>query len=909
MPDQFQPCPQCGTRLKPGTTGGLCLRCLLSFGLKDAAVPDEADESTGEFPDTFDRFRIIEKIGEGGCGVVYRAEQLQAVRREVALKVIKLGMDTATVIARFEAERQALAMMDHPGIAKVFDAGSSRSGRPFFAMELVRGERITDFCDRRQLSIPQRLELFARVCEAVQHAHQKGVIHRDLKPSNILVAEDSGAPSIARQESPAESKPSDARRSAALPHAQPKVIDFGIAKATSRQRLADHTIYTAFDQFIGTPAYMSPEQAGATGEDVDTRSDIYSLGVLLYELLTGRPPFEPERLRQAAVDEVFRIIRDEEPARPSARLTEQLTAAKRVGQIVLVTPCAPLSNQGHLFSRDGAHGVTRHTATTTATSAFSPRRLQEWIHQVRGDLDWIVMKALEKQPSRRYETASEFARDIGRHMSEQPILARPPTLPYRVGKLIRRKKGIVFSTGFIMVALLTAFFVSITRYTKEHEARQFAVTAERKAVEQAARSQATVAFLQQMLESVGPSVALGRDTTLLRQVLDQAVGRIDRELKGHPEAQADLCAIIGRTYYDIGNFDQAEQMQRTALELLLSIHGPVSSAIAGCLLDLAGVLNTRGHDEDHIEAESHARRAVTIRQDILGREDPAVADALDILAWSLAAQGKRSESVNASRASLAIKERHLGSHSVALVQPLSSLGWFLLGEEGRLAEAEQLLRRALDISRSGLPPGHPFIYEQMRGLSAVLIASGRYTESETTIREIIQARRTYYGEKYETLPSDLIMLADNLAKQKRLPEAEEAMREAIEVQIIWRGDEHFVLAKYHYQNLVQILCEREKWEEAEHVAFRWASLAHKLNDEKTRFFALQSLASILIRLEKWREAEQAILARIAICERSVGKLDWAPLECETLQQLAQECRFKQQEALKAGSEFQFEADR
>ena len=242
MSDTTQTCPQCGTRLKPGLPGSLCLNCLLSFGLKEKAADPEAEfekPSGGRADDTFDRFRVIEKIGEGGCGVVYRAEQLQPVRREVALKVIKLGMDTRNVIARFDAERQALAMMDHPGIAKIFDAGISHEGRPFFAMELVSGEPFTDYCDRRQLAVAQRLELFARVCEAVQHAHQKGIIHRDLKPSNILVTERDGV-------------------------AQPKVIDFGIAKATSRQRLTDQTLYTAFEQFVGTPAYMSPKRGQLT---------------------------------------------------------------------------------------------------------------------------------------------------------------------------------------------------------------------------------------------------------------------------------------------------------------------------------------------------------------------------------------------------------------------------------------------------------------------------------------------------------------------------------------------------------------------------------------------------------------------------------------------------------------------
>ena len=463
MSDEMKCCAQCGTRLKPDAPSGLCLRCLLSFGLKDVSPgsnerSDAAPPVTmaGAVADEFDRYRIIEKLGEGGCGVVYRAEQLVPVRREVALKVIKLGMDTATVIARFEAERQALAMMDHPGIAKVFDAGSSRQGRPFFAMELVSGERITDFCDQRQLPIAQRLELFARVCEAVQHAHQKGIIHRDLKPSNILVTEQDGV-------------------------AQPKVIDFGIAKATSRQRLADQTIYTAFDQFIGTPAYMSPEQAGATGEDVDTRSDIYSLGVLLYELLTGRPPFEPERLRQAAVDEIFRIIRDEDPARPSARLTTM--SAPELSEISRCRFAAP------------------------------PKLLRE----LRGDLDWVVMKALEKLPARRYETANALAVEVRRHLHHEPVLARPPTAAYRFQKMVRRNKLAFAAATAVLAALVAGLAMTSWMFLKEREARQRAVSAERtqERLRNEAEAQAYGSDLNLAARSLSENGSLGGVVNLL----------------------------------------------------------------------------------------------------------------------------------------------------------------------------------------------------------------------------------------------------------------------------------------------------------------------------------------------------------------------------------------------------------
>jgi serine/threonine protein kinase len=337
-------------------------------------------------------YKLLEQIGEGGCGVVYVAEQEEPVRRRVALKILKLGLNTREVIARFEAEQQALALMEHSNIAKILDAGVTDSGRPYFVMELVRGIRMTEFCDQNKLNTADRLELFAQVCHAVQHAHQKGVIHRDLKPSNILVTVNDGQP-------------------------VPKVIDFGIAKATAGQRLTDQTLYTAFQQFIGTPAYMSPEQATMTNVDIDTRSDIYSLGVLLYELLTGQTPFDARELLRSGLDEMSRTLRETEPVRPSTRLQTMVKAELKT---------AALHRQ------------------------VEPIKL---IHLLRGDLDWIVMKALEKDRNRRYESAIAFARDVQCHLQNQPILARPPSALYRLRKFTRRHR-LALAAGITVLASL-----------------------------------------------------------------------------------------------------------------------------------------------------------------------------------------------------------------------------------------------------------------------------------------------------------------------------------------------------------------------------------------------------------------------------------------------------------------------
>ena len=399
--------------MPPDAVDGLCARCLarVAFGEgrekaegrrqkaeeERAGAPEGATITVKVEPDMLleagggriGRYKLLEKIGEGGFGLVYMAEQVEPIQRKVALKIIKVGMDTHAVIARFEAERQALALMDHPNIARVLDAGATEAGRPYFVMELVKGIPITDYCDQYRLSPAERLALFIKVCHAVQHAHQKGIIHRDLKPSNVLVTLHDGEP-------------------------VPKVIDFGIAKALG-QKLTEKTLFTGFAQMIGTPAYMSPEQAEISALDVDTRSDVYSLGVLLYELLTGTTPFQKETLAKAALDEIRRMIRETEPPKPSTRLRTLGEKATEIAQ-------------------------HRHV------EAAALSRL------VRGDLDWIVMKCLEKDRTRRYETANGLANDIERHLADEPVTAAAPTMAYRTQKFIQRHKASLATAAALVAA-------------------------------------------------------------------------------------------------------------------------------------------------------------------------------------------------------------------------------------------------------------------------------------------------------------------------------------------------------------------------------------------------------------------------------------------------------------------------
>ncbi len=698
----------------------------------------------GEKPgDRIGNYKILQLIGEGGCGSVFMAEQEQPVRRRVALKVIKLGMDTKNVIARFEAERQALALMDHPNIAKVFDAGATETGRPFFVMELVRGIKITEYCDQNNLSTNERLKLFKEVCQAIQHAHQKGIIHRDIKPSNILVTQHDGMP-------------------------VPKVIDFGIAKATG-QRLTDKTVFTEFDQFIGTPAYMSPEQAEISGQDIDTRSDIYSLGVLLYELLTSRTPFDPKELMQIGLDAMRRAIREIEPPRPSTRLSTMLDAD-------LTT-------------------IARQRQAAT----------QKLIHLIRGDLDWIVMKSLEKNRTRRYETASSFAGDIEHFLNNEPVVARPPTALYRFQKLVRRNQVVFTASTAVATTIVAGLVVSTWLLFREQAAR-------RDADREAQRSQQVAHFLEDMLKGVGPGVALGRDTTLLREILDKTLARVTNDLKDQPEVQAEICNTLGEVYRALGQSGKAEQLHRNARSLLNLARGAKRRDVAVSLNDLALVLRDQGKFP---EAEALQREALELRRKLYGDEHAEVAESLNNLALVLRSEGRLAEAERLHREALMMDLKLFGHDHLAVATSLNNLA-LTLDAEGKPTDAEPCLRESLDIQKKLLGDNQPGLAITIDNLAFVLREEGKLDEAEALEHQSLAMQRKIFGPEYPSVATAINNLGLILAAQGKPAEAESLLREALAQRRKLLGRQHPELAA-SLHHLAMLMREGEKLDEAEQL--------------------------------------------------------------------------------------------
>lgn len=766
--------------------------------LKQSAPEAEATAEApfGEKPgDRIGRYKLLQQIGEGGCGVVYLAEQEQPVRRRVALKIIKPGMDTKNVMARFEAERQALALMDHPNIAKVFDAGATESGRPYFVMELVRGVKITEYCDSKSLSTEERLNLFVQVCRAVQHAHQKGIIHRDIKPSNILVTTtEEGLP-------------------------LPVVIDFGIAKATTKQQLTDRTLFTAFEMLIGTPAYMSPEQADLSSVDVDTRTDVYSLGVLLYELLTGAPPFDSTSLMKAGLDETRRIIRERDPDRPSQRL------------------------------------ITMAGADLTTTARHHRSAPPALIRSVQGDLDWIVMKALEKDRTRRYETANGLALDVERYLANEPILARPPSKLYKLQKTVQRNRLLFAGVGVITVLLVTGLILVSASLAGEKRSRREAEDAQTKAEAASAKSQQVTKFLEDMLNGVEPSVALGRDTTMLREILNRTAERVGKEMTNQPAVEAELLGLLGTLYQQIGNYDRAEEMHRGAFAIRRKLFGSESPEAAKSLNDLGLALM----DNNKLpEAEEDHREALAIRQQLYGKDNADTATSLNDLSGVYRQEGKLAQAEPMAREALAIREKLFGHENLQVADSLRNLS-IILGDEGKWTDSESMAREVLAIRRKLLGAEHPSVAAALDDVAWAVGAMGKQEEAETLERESLAMRQKLLGAEHPDVAKSLYLVGDRMRQRGNLNEAYPVLSAAFSIQRKLLGEDN-PASLYTLRSLGATLEAENKYAEAEQVYREALAAWHKRGQSEApeALSEVESLAHVLIAQKKFADAEQVL---------------------------------------------------
>ena len=783
-------CAECGATLAGDTAAGACPVCALRGALELSGATAEVvvTEKPG---DQIGHYKLLEKIGEGGCGIVYMAEQIKPIRRRVALKIVKLGMDTRQVIARFEAERQALALMDHPNIAKVLDAGATDTGRPYFVMELVRGIKITDYCDQHHLSTPERLDLFMQVCHAIQHAHQKGIIHRDIKPSNILVTLLDGVPI-------------------------PKVIDFGIAKAT-QQPLTDKTLFTGFHQFIGTPAYMSPEQAEMGPQDIDTRSDIYALGVLLYELLTGRLPFEQKEMLEAGLDEMRRLIREKEPPKPSTRLSTL------------------------------AHGDLTAIARSRQTE---PPRL---LHLVRGDLDWIVMKCLEKDRARRYDTPNGLARDLERHLNHEPVTAAAPSPFYRMGKFVRRHRVGLATAAALLVLVVAGVVASVWQAVRATKA------------EGQARTVAT--FLKNMLNGVRPSRALGRDTKMLREILDRTAGSLGKDLRNQPAVEAELRSTVGGVYLDLGEYEKAETMHRAALALRKEVFGYEHPDVAESLDELGNALYRQSK---LTEAETTHREALALRRKLLGSRHPKVAASLNNLANTLREQGRLAEAEAMFREALVLRRELLGSNHAETAETVDNLG-AILSLQDKFQEAETMQREALALDKRLLGNDHPDVALSLNNLADTLTAEGKLDEAEARSREALALRRKVLGAEHPDVAFSLFNLANVLLRQDKLADAEAAHREALAMRRKLLGNDHLAVAG-SLNNVAAVLIAEDKLAEAETAQREALAIQRKALGGEHQDIAgsLANLAYLLQRRGQLAEAEATQREALAMRRKLLG---------------------------------------
>jgi tetratricopeptide (TPR) repeat protein len=760
------------------------------------------------------RYRLLEAIGEGGMGAVWKAEQTQPVRRTVAVKLIRVGMDSRTVLARFEAERQALALMDHPNIAKVHDGGTTEGVRPFFVMEYVEGVPITQHCDDARLSIAERLALVVPVCQAVQHAHSKGIIHRDLKPSNILVGSYDGRP-------------------------VPKVIDFGLAKAM-HQPLTEHTLHTAHGAMVGTPLYMSPEQAEFHNLDVDTRADVYALGVVLYELLTGTTPLERQRFKEAAWDEILRLIKEEEPPRPSARLS-------------------------------GSDSLP----SLAAQRQLEPSRLTRL---VRGELDWIVMKCLEKDRSRRYETANDLARDIECYLRDEPVEASPPGAGYRLRKFARRHRTALATAAAFVLLLLVGGVVSAwqaVRATRAEAAsrraekgakaqRDSAVAEKKRADEERAIAQAVNEFLQKDLlgqadiANQAAGVERNRDITV-RALLDRAAQGIEARFKGQVLTEAAIRLTLGKAYRGLGEYAEARKHLGRSLDLRRQKLGAGHRDTLESEYSLALLYYDLDRYDD---SEGLHKQVLEVRSTRLGADDPDTLRSMNDLGLLYCERARYGDAEPLLRQALDLRRAKLGADHLDTLESMANLA-YLFWARGEYPAAEPWCRQARDGLRAKLGADHPYTLKVMHNLANIYMMLDRLDEAEPLFEQGLAVARARLGPDHPVTLDTMHQLAGLHDKRGRAEQAESMHKKIVEVRRAKQGPGHLDTLR-SMQNLGVHYWRHGRYDEAEPLIVQvLAALRVQLGDDHPETLVTMHNLGALYR-DRGRLVEAEVLLREAV---------------------------------------------